>query len=554
MKYAAAAAIAMTSALVGAGAGVARAQAVEEERFFIDKDDEDEDKTLWQGSLTSTSFLYRESGGQSTALIAGGATVPNASPFNRLFTELRAQLDGRHIKGGRWDLRGDFRGRMVNTGLINDLTGLDRGDENRIQSGQFGENEYEVKELYLVRGGRRTDMFVGRQVIGDLAALKIDGLRIDYAKTARWTYLGFLGAYPLRGSRSVLTDYPQGKDATNSNTGRVVPVAGGFGGAYRTSRGYGAIGGVAIVPTKKDTRTGAFEKPRVFVTTNGYARRSAKLDLYHYVVVDLTGAAGFALTNLTLGAQYKPSMRLRTNVSVNRVDTEAFEQQIANQLENVGNTVDNGVINNAEVQRIAADSVRGTVSGAFGNTNRFELTTGLSARRRPEVTLKASADPNNPMTDKVLPEAKAIELIVQAVDRRFFGGVRLDLSFIRGVGLGNASYARSTSQIIRLGGAKELKDGKMEVQADLAMVSTADDNAGTVCNPGTIDTCYGSANTSAVQANGVGYYRFKKDWFGSASLGIGLQKITVTDPGTMVGVPQSSLINSSLFLRIGYRF
>jgi hypothetical protein len=527
----------------------AQSSSVEEERFFIDKDDEDFDKTLWQGSLTSTSFYYRENGGQSTALVAGGATVPNASPFSRLFTELRAQVDGRHLRGGRWDLRMDLRGRVVNTGIVNDPTGVDRGDANRIQSGQFGQNEYDVKEMYVVRGGKRTDLFFGRQVISDLAALKIDGLRVDYAKTARWTYLGFVGAYPLRASRSVLTDYPRGVDLGGAPTGRVVPVAGGFGAAYRTSRSYGAIGGVAIVPTKKDTRTGAFESPRVFVTTNGYARRSPRLDLYHYVVVDVAGAAGIALTNLTLGVQYKPTMRLRTNISLNRVDTEVLEQQIANQLENVGDTIDGGVINNAEVQRVAADSVRATVSGAFGRVNRFEVTTGLSARRRPEVTLEAG------LTDKTLPASQAVELLVRAVDRKFYGGTRLDLSFVRGVGIGAASYARSTSQIIRLAAQKDLKDGKAEVQADVAVVSTADDNAGAVCNPGDIASCYGSANTGAVQGNVTGYYRFKKDWFGAASGGVGLQKITITDTGNpMLGVPQSSLINSSFFLRVGYRF
>ena len=121
-------------------------------------------------------------------------------------------------------------------------------------------------------------------------------LRIDHAKNARWTYLGFVGAYPLRGSRSITTDYPRGVTPMGNPAARVIPVAGGFGAAYRTSRTYGALGGVAIVPTKKDAYTGAFEKPRVFVTTNGYARRSPKLDLYHYVVVDLTGA------HLDLGA------------------------------------------------------------------------------------------------------------------------------------------------------------------------------------------------------------------------------------------------------------
>jgi hypothetical protein len=328
---------------------------------------------------------------------------------------------------------------------------------------------------------------------------------------------------------------------------RVTPVAGGFGAAYRTSRTYGAIGGVAIVPTRKDAGTGTFEPPRVFVTSNGYARRSPKLDLYHYVVVDLAGAAGFALTNLTLGAQWKPAMRLRTNFSVNRVDTEALNQQVRDQLENV-EPLEGVVINNNEVQRIAADSARATISGSFGKINRFEVTTGLSARRRPEVTLEAG------LTDKVLPAAQAIDVLVQAVDRRFYGGLRLDLSFIRGVGVGSASYARSTSQVIRLGATKELKGGKAELQADLAAISTADDNAGAICQPGATATCYGSANTSALQATAVYYQRLKKDWFITGSGSLGTQKITVTDPIAMTGVPQSTTLNTSLFARIGYRF
>jgi len=537
----------LVAALAGR-AGVASAQSsVEEARFFIDKEDDADDKTLWQGSLTSTTFLFRESGSQGTALVDGGATVPNASPFRRLFTELRAQVDGRHIKGGRWDLRMDGRARLVNDPFG---TNHPASDPNYIQSGQFGDNEYDVKELYLVRGGRRTDLFLGRQVIGDLAALKIDGLRVDYAKNARWTYLFFLGAYPLRGSRSIATDYPRGVGGVAGMTtpaGRVVPVAGGFGAAYRTSRSYGAIGGVAIVPTKKDAYTGTFEKPRVFITTNGYARRSPKLDLYHYVVVDVAGAAGFALTNLTAGVQWKPAPRLRTNLSLNRVDTEALNQQVRDQLENV-TPVEGVVINNNDVQRVAADSVRGTVSGTFGRVNRFEVTTGLSARRRPEVTLEAGA------TDTVLPAAQAIDLLVQAVDRRFFGGVRLDLSLVRGVGIGNASYARSTSQVIRLGATKALKGGKAELQGDVAAISTADDNAGAVCIAGNIASCYGSANTSAVQATAVYYQRVKKDWFVTGSGSLGLQKITITNPADMTGVPQTSTRNVSLFARIGYRF
>lgn len=524
--------------------GVAHAQSTEEERFFIDKEDDREEETLWQGSFTSTTFFFRESGGLGTAQGLGLAQPENASKFSRLFTELRTQLDGRHLRGGRWDLRLDGRVRAVKDPFA---ANHPNSDENNIQSGTFGDNEYEIKELYLVRGGRRTDLFLGRQIIGDLAAVKIDGLRFDYAKNARWTYLGFLGAYPLRGSRSIATDYPRGVGPMNTPAARVTPVAGGFGAAYRTSRTYGAIGGVAIVPTRKDAGTGTFEKPRVFVTTNGYARRSPKLDLYHYIVVDLTGAAGFALTNLTAGLQWKPAPRLRTNLSVNRVDTEALNQQVRDQLENV-DPLEGVVINNNTVQRVASDSLRGTVSGSFGKINRFEITTGVSVRRRPEVVLEAGT------VDQTLPAAQGVDVLVQAVDRRFYGGVRLDLSFVRTVALGGAGFARSNSQIVRLGGTKELKGGKAELQGDVALLSSADDNAGGLCNFSDTKTCYGSANTSGVQATAVYYQRLKKDWFLTGSASLGTQKMITTDPVTMGGAEQSTILNTSFFGRLGYRF
>ncbi len=52
---------------LAAGAGRAWAQADERDRFYVDKDDDDRDKTLWQGSLTSSSFYYTESGVDGTA-------------------------------------------------------------------------------------------------------------------------------------------------------------------------------------------------------------------------------------------------------------------------------------------------------------------------------------------------------------------------------------------------------------------------------------------------------------------------------------------------------
>ncbi|MBK9033361.1 MAG: hypothetical protein IPL61_19165 [Myxococcales bacterium] len=542
-------ALALTAAVVAAlaaTAGRARAQAEEADRFYVDKADEDRERTLWQGSLTSSSFYYAEDGTDGSPYVAGGEPPQNGSPFARMWTELRAQVDGRHLKGGRWDLRLDTRLRYV-PDPIN--SGRPTSDPTRIQSGLLGEHEYELRELYLVRGGRRTDLFVGRQIIADLGAIKIDGLRIDYAKNRRWTYLGFAGLYPARGSRSIDSDYRPGIDKANQPTGRVLPVAGGFGGAYRTQNSYGALGAVAIVPTSRDGGlggNGTFERPRLYLTANGYWRRSARLDVWHYVILDLYGSAGTTPTNASAGLQYKPSARLRFQLWANHLNTEALNVQVRDQLENEA-LLDGVVVNNIKVQRIGTTAARASVSALLGKGRRFELTAALQGRRRPEVILEAGA------VDQVLPSARSLDLHVQAVDRQFYGGVRLEGSFIRTIGVGDASYARSTAQIVRLGGARELKDGKAQLSGDLSWITTADDNATMVCLPTNLTSCYGAANTTALQANAVGYYRWKTDWFVTGTLGAGTQKMIVTGMGG-AGVGQSTTLIGQAYLRVGYRF
>ncbi len=528
---------------LAAGAGRAWAQADERDRFYVDKDDEDRDKTLWQGSLTSSSFYYTESGVDGTPY-GPGEPPANGSPSARMWTELRAQLDGRHLKGGRWDARIDARARVVPNPYPQD-----GADPARPQSGMFGANEYELRELYLVRGGRRSDLFFGRQVIADLGAIKIDGVRLDYAKNRRWTYLGFAGLYPQRGSRSIATDYPRGIDKANLPTGRVLPAAGGFGGAYRTQNSYGALGAVAIVPTSRDGGyggTGTYERPRVYVTANGYWRRSPALDVWHYLIVDLYGSAGTSATNASGGLQWKPSPRLRFQLWANHLSTEALNVQVRDQLEN--EVIQNGVVvNNVKVQRIGTTAGRASVSALLGKGRRFELTAALQGRRRPDVVLEGGT------VDQTLPAAKSLDLHVQAVDRGFYGGVRLEGTFIRTIGLGDASYARSTAQIVRLGGSRELKGGKAQVMGDVAWVTTADDNATMQCLPGQVTTCYGSANSTALQANAAGYYRWKRDWFVTGALGVGTQKLTVTNLAGG-GVPQATTLIGQAFVRVGYRF
>jgi hypothetical protein len=114
-----------------------------------------------------------------------------------------------------------------------------------------GANEYELRELWLYRSGKRSDIFFGRQYVPDLGGMKFDGLRVDYAKSSKLTLIGFGGLMPVRGSRSVTTDYMKLEDAQGNPAGRFV-ATGGFGGAYRTLASYGSLGAVTQVPLKGD--------------------------------------------------------------------------------------------------------------------------------------------------------------------------------------------------------------------------------------------------------------------------------------------------------------
>jgi hypothetical protein len=268
--------------------------------------------------------------------------------------------------------------------------------------------------------------------------------------------------------------------------------------------------------------------------------------VWHYFIVDLYGSAGQAATNASGGFQWKPSPRLRMNVWLNHLSTEALNVQVRSQLEN-DVTLGGVVVNNVTVQRIGTTAARAAVSALLGGGRRFEVTAALQGRQRPDVVLEAG------VTDQTLPAARSLDLLLQAVDRGFYGGLRVEASFTRTVGLGEASYARSTAQVIRLGAGRELKDGKAEVSADVSYITTADDNATMACLPGNVTSCYGASNSTALQANAIGYYRWKRDWFVTGSLGAGTQKLIVTGMAGG-GVPQATTLIGQAFVRVGYRF
>lgn len=510
------------------------ANVFEKERFFIDKIDtpDTEEKTLFQGNLVSSSFFYNESGGTLKMADGAGGTTSN-SKFSRLFTDLRMQLDARHIRGGRWQGRIDVRGR----GVVDPAEGSGYlGDSNtRIQSGLTGESELEVKELWLARPGDRYDVFVGRQFIPDLGAVKIDGIRIDYAKSDRVTVLGFAGAYPLRGSRSIDTDYPVLRDNGDGDLGRTPPIAAGAGAAYRTALSYGSLGGGAIAPIKGG------ETPRVFVTSTGYLRTGPKLDVYHFGLIDLVGEGGFAVNNLSAGLNYRPTPALRATAAVNHVDTETLQVQARTFLEPNDASV---IRNDVAVRRISSTQLQGGLSAALGRNQQLEASVQVSGRFRPDVTVPNGA------ANFTFKASQSVDVWGQLVHRDLFKS-RIGVDGVRSYSLGDTS-ARSSFYNFRLFLSREFRQGRGNWEGEVGYSASKDE----VSDDKTLD--FGKSKTSTLSAAGTMFYRLKTSWFVMGSLGLG--RLSVESIGRSVsGMPivktQDPTVTSiSAFVRLAYRF
>lgn len=539
--------ILVLAAAVPISGPVAHAQEEINDRFFSDKigeaeaEGEEPEETLFQGSLTASTFVYRESGGPGDDGI-----TDNASPISRLFTDVRAQIDAKHISGGSWDLRLDSRVRLSNACDLVSGNNLALFGPCRTQSGLYGDNEYDVREAYIQKTGQSFDLRLGRQYVLELAATKIDGLRFDYQSGQRLSFVGFAGLYPARGSRSLSDDYPAQVLGGVEGNKRIMPVAGGFGAAYRFQSAYGSVGGVGILPMAEET-LGANEALRVFATSNGYWRQSKKLDFYHFAVLDLQGSGGTGLTNLSVGANYRPSGTLRVNAAFNRVDTETLNVIAQNRLEEPG-VANAGVIqNNINVTRIASDSVRLGVTAAF-RQQRFEVSASGQLRQRPEVAITAP----DGMTAMTFEASQAAEVLLSVVDRRSYKNFRLGASVLRIFGVGGETYARSQSTLLRVHGSREFSGGKGQYELDVSYLASNDTSTAGCANRA-IDplNCFGATSVGTIGVGGMAHYRLKSNWLGVASVSAARQGFSTNEIDGPVS--QANLLLSA-FLRIAYRF
>lgn len=515
----------------------------ERDRFFADKIDtaDTERGTLIQGNFTSSSLAYIERGGDYPAASAAGTTPgSNSSAYSRFFTDLRLQTDFRHIAGSRWEARIDARARVVNSPAPIDSSPT--APSRHIQSGLTGENEYEVRELWLIRSGQRTDFIFGRQFVPDLGGVKIDGLRFDYASSSRLTFLGFAGLYPLRGSRSITTDYIALKSPSDPtiSAGRFVG-AGGFGAAYRTLNAYGSFGAVALVPFEK-------EQPRFFVTTNGYYRPNPNLDIYHFALIDAVSSYGAQITNLSAGLNYRPAQRLRLTTSLHHVDTDSLNIHAAAFYDSPQPIP--VIQNEIALKRVSTSSARGSVSAGLGHLQRFELTVAMAFRYRPSLTLTTVAPPGGGMaTAFEFDAAKSVEVYGAAVDRRSIFDTRIGVDAMQSYGVGAIAYQRNEVVLLRGFLGRSLGDGRGEWEAEVSYTRSKDSASEAQCTPATVPSCFGQSTASVISGGGTLYYRLNRDWLG---IGQAFVSRTIVKSGDLAADP--AIMGLTGYLRVAYRF
>ncbi len=522
-------------------------------RFFFDAPESDEqlDGTAFDGSFTSTTMFFKETGG---AVTMGAAQVETASPISRLYTDLRSQFDADHIGGGRWDFHSDLRGRFVSgscrdirvdSTLINPCT--------RFQSGVFSGHELDARELYVRRGGDTVDWTFGRQYVLDIAATKIDGVRYERG-SGDWKLIAFGGGAPSRISRDIRDDYPE-IPALMGMTGatRAFQAAVGGGAGYRYEQAWGAFGAASILPISSQ-QDGTKEDPRTFLTANGYWRVVSNFDVYHYIVFDVTGEGGVGLTNLNVGANFRPSPHFRTYLQATRVDTETLNIIAQHRLDNPSGALP-AVQNNIDVTRIAAESLRGGVSTSFMD-NRLELATTVTMRRRPEIALVNRQG----MAAVTIAAAEASDVSLQIIDRKSLLGTRLGGTITRtfggtpfGIAGGKRSADRSESLLFQVDATRSFRDGRAEIETFVNFIQSNDETRGLMCAPPDLESCYGSSAVKTIGFGGVLFFRFADDWFVMAGVNAALQKLTAVDMNNAL-VVQPDIIMTTAFGRLAYKF
>jgi hypothetical protein len=390
-----------------------------------------------------------------------------ASPYDLLYGDLRLVLDGRQL--GPVDLHLDARVRLTGTF---DTDAATLGQRQFVARGAIGGREYELRQAWLrVRSGK-VDFAIGRLLVAESDALRLDGARVWWRFAEHWDLSFFGGGFPDPYSRSVLTDY----------LAHTSPFAGGASLAYRYATAWGSLSGTAA-------SVGPGDRPRIYLTSTGWERPTSWLGLFHDLVVDV-GDGRIDLTRLDVQlAFHAPHFALR--LGYDRMSALAIDLYLRRLLAthpDLGYA--NTIANNLIIERTARDQAHGELELSFG-----KLTAFADGRFR-QRALVGPVDPRflAPGGEPLAP-GLAGDVTLGVRDRGSLAGLRLAAAFTY------LADFRTRTYLATLGVGRSFARDRVELDADFVYANGRDTLVGTACDTTRVlATCFGARAGSEYEA------------------------------------------------------
>jgi hypothetical protein len=309
-----------------------------------------------------------------------GLVMPNKQEidgYSLAYADLRLQLDGRRLPGN-FELHIDGRVRITGELGINEYDVANAAGYT--SRGYLGGREYELRQMYVMRRGESTDFALGRFFVPEADLMKLDGVRVWYRfKKPHWDFSAFAGGYPNPYSRSLTTDY----QGANGYYG--APLGGGADVSYVYDKYWGSLAAAVIylggnndggpINIMDVTPVYTTETPRSFLNWVGYERFTSWLDIYHNLVLDLSGSAGVQLTRLDAFATVRAGKHLTFRLGYDHLSSLGIEIFLTPILQSRTYLAQNGVTmlpsitNNLVVERTAHDQAYLNVDAHWGLFN-----------------------------------------------------------------------------------------------------------------------------------------------------------------------------------------
>jgi hypothetical protein len=474
----------------------------------------------------------------------GNAQNNEASPFQLGLADLRVVMDARRLPG-KFELHLDARVRLTGQFSTDAAT---TGANQVTARGYLGGREYDVRQIWVARRGEKVDFALGRLIVGEADALKIDGGRLWWRPAKHWDLSAFAGAYPDPYSRSVLTDY----GAKSNELGYGFAFAGGVDTTYTYDRVWGSasvvgayLGGKddggpfnpAALPSLGNPQT---EGARAYLTWTSFERFTSWLDVYHDLVVDFVGAAGPQLTRLDIFATARAPRYFSFRLGYDHLSAIAIEMYLTRLLADRAQFLAGTIENNLVVNRTARDEGRANIDFTAGKFSAFG-----EGRVRRRAIVNPQDDPQFLNAGQQVAPDLAYDVTLGVRDRGSLKNIRASLwyTYIR-------DY-RARNHILSLEVGRSFLDERLSLDVLFMYANTRDDQAGqaAACDPRnaiptTNAVCWGTRDGNDFEVgltlSGLAW----KHWFGLFDYRVLIDTMQTT----------SAIVTHLLLLRIEARY